>query len=45
MVNGNGNAFIQRIFYVHIFKCALQHFVGAFGYKKVKAKLYKNKSC
>ena len=24
-------AFIQRIFYVNIFKCALQHFVGDFG--------------
>ena len=28
--NGNGNAFIWRIFYVDIFKCTLQQFVGDF---------------
>ena len=28
--NGNGIAFIKRVFYVDIFKCALQHFVGDF---------------
>ena len=28
--NGNGIVFISRIFYVYIFKCALQHFVGDF---------------
>ena len=29
--NGNGTAFISRIFYMEIFKSALQHFVGDFS--------------
>ena len=29
--NGNDIAFIKRIFYIDIFKCTLQHFVGDFA--------------
>ena len=29
--NGSGDGFISHIFYVDIFKCALQHFVGDFA--------------
>ena len=34
---GNGIAFIWRIFYMDIFKCVLQHFVGDFAKRSFMA--------